>query len=95
MSEEYVPDEVDLRDAWVNKMIESEDWPIETGIFYAEKALAQIKVDALREAAYEFAEGAWSDEFLADRVEDDVSAVQCMYRWFERRAKQIEENNND
>ena len=51
MSEEYTPDEVDLRDAWVHEMIESKDWPIETGIFYAEKALAKIKADALREAA--------------------------------------------
>src|SRR5690606_19602281 len=34
---------------------------------------AQVRAEALREAAHDFAEGGWSDAFLEGRVEDDVS----------------------
>lgn len=52
--------------------------------------IAKVKADALREAAYEFAEGAWADQWGADGVDDDVSAIQSTFRWFADRADQIE-----
>lgn len=54
------------------------------------RAIARIKAEAVREAAYKFAEGAWQDQWSTDRVEDDVAAVESTYRWFDERADQIE-----
>lgn len=48
------------------------------------------QAEALRQAAYEFAEGAWQDQWSADAVECDVTAVQSTYRWFVAKADQIE-----
>lgn len=53
----------------------------------------KAQADALREAAHEFAEGAWADQWGADRVDDDVSAVQSTERWFNARANDIEQED--
>ena len=53
------------------------------------------QAEALRQAAYEFAEGAWQDQWSADAVECDVTAVQSTYRWFVAKADQIENGVND
>lgn len=55
-----------------------------------EQAVKRGQAEALRDAAYEFADGAWSDQWIADDVCDDVSAVQSTERWFNARADTIE-----
>lgn len=57
--------------------------------------IAKIKADALREAAYEFAEGPWQDQWAADRVDDDVTAVQSTHKWFQEKADRIERGGGD
>lgn len=52
------------------------------------------QAEALRQAAYEFAEGAWQDQWSADEVECDVTAVQSTYRWFAAKADQIENGDS-
>lgn len=54
------------------------------------EARREGQAEALRQAAYEFAEGAWRDQWSADEVECDVTAVQSTYRWFAAKADQIE-----
>lgn len=56
---------------------------------------AQVRAEALREAAFEFAEGGWSDAFLEGRVEDDVSAVRATETWLNRRADRIARDGGD
>lgn len=52
--------------------------------------LARIRADAICSAAEEFASGAWADQFLVDRVHDDVSAVQATERWFQAHADALQ-----
>ena len=50
---------------------------------------AQVRAEALREAARDFAEGEWLEAFLTDRVTDDASAVRATEAWFNRRADNL------
>lgn len=50
------------------------------------------KVEALREAADDFATGAWAEAFLTGEVVDDESAVRATEAWFLARADRIEED---
>jgi len=50
---------------------------------------AEVKAQALDEAAEVFATGEWSDAFAVGDVEDDVSAVQATTAWFKSRAAAI------
>lgn len=47
---------------------------------------------ALREAAERFAAGEWADAWMADGVDDDVSAVQSTARWFLAEAERLEQS---
>lgn len=51
---------------------------------------ARVKAEALRDAADEFARGAWVAQWGADQVDDDISAVDSTGRWFRQRADTIE-----
>lgn len=48
--------------------------------------LRAAQAAALREAAEDFATGAWADAWGADGVEDDISAVRSTERWLLARA---------
>lgn len=50
---------------------------------------AEVKAQALDEAADAFGAGAWSEAFLAGDVQDDVSAVRATGTWFKARAAAI------
>jgi hypothetical protein len=57
---------------------------------------AEVKAQALDEAAEAFATGEWSDAFATEYVEDDVSAVQATEAWLTARSAAIrEESKND
>ena len=50
---------------------------------------AEVKAQALDEAADAFGAGAWSEAFLTGDVQDDVSAVRATGTWFRARAAAI------
>lgn len=52
---------------------------------------AQVKAEALREAADAWGAGEWMDDFT--HVTDDVSAVQATVKWLRARAATIEGKN--
>lgn len=56
-------------------------------------AAREQRAEALRDAAQDFAEGAWADQWLADGVHDDVSAVQSTERWLLARATRLTSND--
>lgn len=90
MTSEYTPDEEQVREQYTREQ------PPQIGTVAEKHAefdrfIARVKANALREAAWEFAEGAWADQWIADLVSDDVSAVQSTERWFRGRAGRIEE----
>lgn len=45
-----------------------------------------VRAEALREAADDWGDTTWNDVWMADGVEDDVSAVQSTVRWLRARA---------
>jgi len=50
------------------------------------RLLADARAEALRDAAEEFATGAWQDAWATAGVHDDVSAVRATEAWFLARA---------
>ena len=58
-------------------------------------AIRAVKAEALREAAYDWGDATWQEQWLADGVEDDVSAVQSTVKWLNARADQIEEADGE
>jgi hypothetical protein len=50
---------------------------------------AEVKAQALDDAAEAFATGEWSDAFATEYVEDDVSAVQATEAWLTARSAAI------
>jgi hypothetical protein len=51
---------------------------------------AEVAAKTLREAADRYGEGVWLDTFMANQVDDDVSAVQAMCGWLNAEADRIE-----
>lgn len=49
-----------------------------------------VAARALRDAAEDFATGAWHDAWMTDRVDDDVSAVRSTDKWLRHRADRID-----
>ena len=54
-----------------------------------EAVYGDIQAEALREVAEEWAEGAWSEEFILAGVVDDVTAVQATAVWLNARADRL------
>lgn len=60
----------------------------------ADDLWAEAKAEALREAADEWGAGEWQEAWLADAVEDDVSAVRSTVTWLRARADALQETQN-
>lgn len=86
---DYTPDEEQVREQYTREQPPQIGTVAERHTEF-DRFLANIKADALREVAYEFAAGPWQDQFAADGVDDDVSAVQSTYKWFQEKADRIE-----
>lgn len=50
----------------------------------------EVKAEALTEAAEVWGDQTWSDAFMTDQVDDDISAVQSTTKWLRDRATQLE-----
>lgn len=54
--------------------------------------LNEVRAAAIEDAAEVFGAGDWNDAWMADAVDDDVTAVQSTVKWFQARAKGIRES---